>query len=48
MHPSTSIDEGWLCGRYGDPSEVPVNHVLWPGGPVLLTDEHAGIEIYVE
>jgi len=48
MHTSTSIDEGWLCGRYGDPSEVPVNHVLWPGGPVLLTDEHAGIEIYVE
>jgi hypothetical protein len=48
MHPTISIDEGWLCGRYGDPAEVPVDHNLWPAGPVLLTDDRAGIEIYTD
>jgi len=35
-HPSTSIDEGWLCGRYADPAEIPVQHAMWPSWPVLL------------
>jgi hypothetical protein len=37
-HPSTSIDEGWLCGRYGDPAEIEVRHFMWPTWPVLLED----------
>jgi hypothetical protein len=45
MHPSTSIDEGWLCGRYGDPAETPIRHFLWPGGLIVLTDERAGIAL---
>ncbi len=48
MHPSVSLDEGWLVGRYGDAEEVPIQHILWPAGPVLLTDDRAGIEIYQE
>jgi hypothetical protein len=36
MHPSISVDEGWLCSRYGVPEEVPVRHKMWPSWPVLL------------
>lgn len=49
MHPGQSIDDGWICSRYGEgPDEVPIRHHLWPAGPVLLTDDRAGIEIYQE
>lgn len=48
MHPATSIDEGWLVGRYADAAEQPIQHYLWPTGLILLTDDRAGIEIYQE
>jgi hypothetical protein len=44
MHPGTSVDEGWLCGRYADPAEIEVRHNMWPAGPVLL-EAGGGIRI---
>jgi hypothetical protein len=46
-HPAEALEQGWLTGRYQDPAEIPVAHTLWPAGPVLLTDECAGIQIVV-
>ncbi len=45
-NPQAATGEGWVVLRTSDPALIPVNHVLWPAGPVLLTDEHAGIEIW--
>jgi len=41
-------DEGWIVLRTSDPAEVPITHVLWPAGPVLLTDENAGVQVWVK
>ena len=48
VNPSAARDEGWIVLRTSDPAEIPVSHILWPAGPVLLTDDRAGIEIYQE
>jgi hypothetical protein len=48
MHPGISIDEGWLLSRYDDPGQQPVRHYLWPGVMVLLTDERAGVKIWID
>lgn len=45
-HPELALEQGWLTGRYQDPAEAPVTHALWPAGPVLLTEDNAGIEIW--
>jgi hypothetical protein len=47
-HPEEALEQGWLSGRYQDPAEVPLMHVLWPAGLVLLTDEYAGIKILTD
>jgi len=47
-NPSAAREEGWVVLRTSEPAEIPVQHILWPAGLVLLTDEHAGIEIYQE
>jgi len=46
LHPAEALGEGWLVGRYQDPSEVPVQHYLWPAGPVLL-EPGGGITIHI-
>jgi hypothetical protein len=46
MHPATSIDEGWLCGRYADPAEIEVQHWMWPAGPILL-DPDGGVILVI-
>lgn len=47
-NPRRAREEGWVVVRTSDPAQIPVKHVLWPGGPVLLTEENAGIEIWQE
>ena len=47
-HPELALEQGWLTGRYQDPALIPVTHVLWPAGPVLLTGDNAGIQIWQE
>lgn len=47
-HPGMATEAGWLVSRYDDPGQVPVRHVLWPGVQVLLTDENAGVKIWLE
>jgi len=38
---------GWLVSRYADPAKIPVDHHLWPAGPVLLLED-GGIQIWQE
>lgn len=38
-------DRGWIVHMSADPARIPVDHVLWPAGPVLLLDD-GGIEIW--
>jgi hypothetical protein len=38
-------DHGWIVSRSADPARIPVDHVLWPAGPVLLLED-GGIEIW--
>lgn len=45
-HPELALEQGWLTGRYQDPALIPVNHILWPAGPVLLTEERTGVKIW--
>ncbi len=47
-NPLKAMEGGWVVVRTADPALIPVNHVLWPGGPVLLTEDNAGIEIWQE
>ncbi len=36
-NPMAARREGLLLARHTDPAAVPVDHVLWPAGPVLLS-----------
>lgn len=47
-NPAEARRDGWVVSRSDDPAVIPVVHWGWPAGPVLLTDEHAGIEIVCE
>jgi len=42
------MEGGWVVSRTADPAGIPVQHILWPAGPVMLTDDHAGIKIWTE
>jgi hypothetical protein len=46
--PAKATEEGWLVSRYDDPGQVPVTHFLWPGVQILLTDENAGVKIWLK
>jgi len=46
--PFDSMEGGWVVSRTADPAGIPVQHILWPAGPVMLTDDHAGIKIWTE
>ena len=46
MNPAAAVDEGWLCGRYADPSEIEVQHWMWPAGPILL-DPDGGVILVI-
>jgi hypothetical protein len=35
-HPYAAREEGLLLRSHEDPATIPVKHVLWPAGPVLL------------
>ena len=38
-HPMAARREGLLLSRHANPALVPVDHHLWPAGPVLLGPE---------
>lgn len=47
-NPGRALEEGWLVGRYDDPALVHIQHSLWPGVRILLTEECAGVKIWLE
>ncbi len=38
-NPAAARADGWMLGRGNSPEQVPVDHVAWPSGPVLLADD---------
>jgi hypothetical protein len=44
-NPREAMAAGWVVSRSADPAKIPVDHALWPAGPVLLL-AGGGIEIW--
>jgi len=44
-HPEQAGAQGWVVLRSADPALVPVQHAVWPAGPILLRED-GSVEIW--